>query len=170
MSENKVSLTIVLRGSTMLSKRDCLKEVKKPLLVARGKYAGKQAKDKSGNPLFITTLMEDSEKMEHHEIRITDKNNKLVDVIPYSTRGFKPAKQVLQISKEAYNYYISNEVPEGYRFPKEFKANKAALRRGISIASQAWNTQTPEQKLEWHLRRICESLKGKLGEYTVYTD
>lgn len=170
MSENKISLTIALRGGTMLSKRDCLKEVKKPVLITRGKYAGKQAKDKQGNSMFTTELVPDASKMEHHEIRITDKNNKLSDVISYATRGFKPATQVLQISREAYDYYISSEVPEGYRFPKEFKANKTLLRKGISIASQAWNTQTDQQKLEWHLHRICESLGGKMSEYTIYKD
>lgn len=170
MSENKVSLTIVLQGGIMRSKRDCLKEVKEPVLVKKGRYAGKQAKDKEGNLLWRTKLVYDPNKMEHHEIRITDKNNKLQEVINYATRGFIPAKQVLQISQEAYEYYISSEVPEGYRFPRDFKANKKLLKRGVSISSQAWNAQSLKQKLEWHLRRICEGLNGKMGEYTVYKD
>lgn len=170
MSETKVSLTIALRGSTMLSKQECLKELTEPMLIKKGPHKGKPMKDKQGNIIYTTRLVVDPEKIEHHEIRLTDKNNKVTEILGFNTRGFKPAKQVLNISMEAYKYFISNEVPEGYHAPADFKPSKSALKRGISKNKQAWMLTTPKYRLEWHLRRICASRQGTLVDYKVFND
>lgn len=174
MSNTKVNLTILLPGSTMMSERDCSKEVKRPVINKKGKYAGKQKRNKKGELVFETALVPDPEKCNHYSIKVSykdDKTKKMVtEFLHFNTRGYKTAKQSLNISEEAYDYFIGNEVPDGYRFPKEFKPNKALLKKGISVSSQAWNSQSQKEKLEWHLRRICESRGGRLADYTVFND
>lgn len=170
MSETKVSLTIALRGGVMLSKQECLKQLTEPVLVKKGPNKGKPMKDKEGNILYTTRTVVDPEKTEHYEIKLTDKNNKVTEILGFNTRGFRPAKQVLNISKEAYEYFVSNEVPEGYRAPADFKPSKSALKKGISKTKQAWMLLTPKYKLEWHLHRICASRQGTLVDYKVFTD
>lgn len=172
MVNTKVNLTILLQGGTMLSEGDCSKEVKRPVINQRGKYAGKQKRDKDGNLVFETVLVPDPDKLNHQSIRIsyTMNGEKRVERLNFATRGTKPAKQSLNICEEAYEYMIGSEVPEGFRYPRDFKPNKALLKRGISISSQAWNAQSEKQKLEWHLHRICESRNGTLSDYTVFND
>ena len=170
MVNTKVSLTMLLRGGTMLSEQECSKQLKEPILVERGKYKGKQRKDKDGNPMFKVRTVPDPEKVQHHEIRLTDKNNKLTEVLNYYTRGYSTAKQVLNICEEAYTYFVSTEAPEGYRAPNDFKPSKTLLKKGVSKTKQAWMAMSKEQRLKWHLVRICESRGGRLGEYTVFND
>jgi len=170
MNDIKVSLTIMLQGGTMWSRQECLKDLKEPVLISKGKYAGKPKRDKKGNIIYTTKRVVDETKVDHHEVRLTDKDGKLSEILHYHTRGAKPAKQVLPISQVAYDYFISSEVPDGYNFPRDFKPNKKLLKQGISVSSQAWNSQTPKQKLEWHLRRICATLNGTLGEYHIFND
>lgn len=170
MNNVKVNLTILLPGSTMLSEHDCSKEVKKPVMRVGKNGKPYQMKDRKGNPKFVVTVVPDFSKMEHHEIRVTDKNNKLKEIIGYYTRGFKPAKQSLNINEDAYEYFISGEVPAGYKYPSDFKPNRALLRKGVNALAQSWMALSPEQKLEWHLRRICESRGGSLDDYVVFND
>ena len=154
----------------MLSKQECLKQLTEPVLVKKGPNKGKPMKDKKGNILYTTKMVVDPEKIEHHEIKLTDKNNKVTEIIGFNTRGFRPAKQGLNISMEAYKYFISNEVPDGYHAPADFKPSKSALKRGISKTKQAWMTMPEKERLEWHLHRICASRQGTLVDYKVFTD
>ena len=174
MVSTKVNLVILLPGGTMMSERDCSKEVKRPVINKRGKYAGKQKRDKKGNLVFETVLVPDPNKMVQNTIKVSYRDEKtkknVVEHITFGTRSFNTAKQSLNICDEAYDYFVGNEVPEGYRYPKDFKPSKALLKKGISISSQAWNSQSTKEKLEWHLRRICESRGGTLGDYTVFND
>lgn len=172
MMNTKVNLTILLQGGTMLSEHDCSKEVKRPVINQRGKYAGKQKRDKKGKLVFETVLVPDPDKLDHHTIRVSYKdertNKTVVEPIHFGTRKFTTAKQTLNICEEAYEYMTGNEVPDGYRYPRDFKPNKALLKKGISISIQAWNAQSKKEKLEWHLHRICESMNGTLSDYTVF--
>lgn len=172
MVNTKVNLTILLQGGTMLSERDCSKEVKKPVMITRGKYAGKQKKDKEGNRVYKTVLVPDPTKTNLHSMRVSYVVNGELqnEVLNFSTRGCKPVKQSLNICEEAYNYMVGKEVPDGYKYPYGFKPNKALLRKGMSISSQAWNAQSDKEKLEWHLNRICADRGGILSDYTVFND
>lgn len=170
----KVNLTILLQGSTMMSERDCSKEVQRPVINQKGKYAGKQKRDKKGNPIFKTVLVPDPDKLDHHTIKVACKDEKtnktVIESLHFGTRKCKVAKQSLNLCEEAYKYMTGHEVPEGYRYPKDFKPNKAMLKKGISILSQAWNAMDKKGKLEWHLHQICKSMNGTLGDYTVFND
>jgi hypothetical protein len=65
------------------------------------------------------------------------------------------AKQKLGITKAAYQYMISNEIPEWF--------NK-------KIAGSSWKELPKERRLELHLKRIADSLRGKFFEYEILED
>lgn len=60
----------------------------------------------------------------------------------------KDASQHLNISAEAYNYFISTECPEW-------------------VKPSFWKIMSKKQRLEAHLNRICQSLGGKSFTYEV---
>lgn len=92
MYEIKVNLTVELPGRTMLSKQECLKQLKNDEIV------------------------EDFDKMEEFSLRIYDpETNKRLTIKP-RIRKCKPAIQSLNICKEAYEYMISkNSTPSSIR-------------------------------------------------------
>lgn len=175
MSDIKMNLTIILPGGVMMSEQECSKQLKKPVLNTKGRYVGKQKRDREGNPVFETVTVPDLDKMTHHGIRISYKDEEtkktMQEWLNFYTRKCKPAKQVLNISSEAYEYFVSFEVPEGFRPPADFRPNKTLLlRKGISRTKQAWMAMSDKSRLEWHLNRICKSRGGTLGEYKVFND
>lgn len=174
MVNNKVNLTILLQGSTMLSEGDCSKEVKRPVIIQKGKYSGKQKKDKDGNLVFESVIVPDLDKLDRHSLRVTYRDEelkkKVVDIIHFGTRKCKPAKQVLNICEESYRYMISNEVPEGFVRPHSFIPNKSMLKKGVNATAQAWRIKSPKERLEWHLERIAASMNGKVEDYLILND
>lgn len=92
MYEIKVNLIVELPGRTMLSKQECLKQLKNDEIV------------------------EDFDKMEEFSLRIYDpETNKHLTIKP-RIRKCKPAIQSLNICKEAYEYMISkNSIPSSIR-------------------------------------------------------
>lgn len=181
MSDVKINLTMLVPGATMLSKQECLKQLKKPIINKRGRYAGKQARDKQGNLLFRYETVPDITKFDRHDVQVDSLTNKgEKETLTYYTRRCKEARQVINISREAYNYFISSEVPHNYRAPKNFKPyapTRSRLDRktkkwveGIPIEVQAWRASSMEQRLEWHLNSICASMRGRMESYTVFND
>ena len=83
MYEIKVNLTIELPGRTMLSKQECLKQLKN------------------------NEIVEDFDKMEEFSLRIYDPETNKNLIIKPRIRKCKPAIQSLNICKEAYEYMIS---------------------------------------------------------------
>ena len=59
MSNIKVSLTMLVPGAIMVSEQECSKQLKKPVITKKGKYAGKPAKGKNGNPVYHTVTVPD---------------------------------------------------------------------------------------------------------------
>lgn len=165
MLDVKVNLIILLQGSTMLSEHECSKESKRPVINQRGRYAGKQKKDKDGNLVFESVIVPDMDKLDRHSLKLMGG-----EIINYTTRKYRTVKQSINICKEAYKYMVGKEVPDGFKYPRDFKPNKTLLRRGMSVSSQAWNSKEKKEKLEWHLSRICESRGGQMGDYTVFDD
>lgn len=74
------------------------------------------------------------------------------DILNISIKGTEDAKQVINMSKDAYDYMVSNEMPEW--FHNKFK----------------WNTMSKKQRLIEHLQRTCDHLRGKSYSYTIYED
>lgn len=154
MIDIKVSLTIELPGSTMVSRTDALKRV----TVKKRNKNGKPILNKKGEPIMVEQLVEDYSKNDYHELRITDAQGKLTDVIGFFTRKCKPAYQAINLSREAYENFISKERPFNFRTNE----NKHPER--------VWKQMSETQRLEWHLNNYAEAMGGVLIDYKVFDD
>lgn len=140
MSEIKLSLSIELRGSTMLSKEECLKTTQKAITT------------KNGRKRTVTKVVEDWDKMEKHSMRVTDNNGTNPEIITFHTRKCKSATQSLNMGKEAYKYMISKG-----SCPPWSKPGK-------------WAAMSEKERLEAHLQRTVEHLGGVSYTYQVFGD
>lgn len=68
--------------------------------------------------------------------------------ITVETRKCKPANQSLNLSVDAYDYMIGKEAP-------------------YFVKARDWERLTKKQRLEAHLKRICEELGGVSFTYAV---
>lgn len=181
MNDTKINLTILVPGATMLSEQECSKQLKKPIINTKGKYAGKQARDKAGKPLWYYTTIMDSTKCTQHTIKVNSSEKKgEKELITFYTRKTRKAKQTLNISREAYEYFISKEAPFGYRAPKDFKPygpRRSRMDRktkewveGTPIDVQSWRSLSEKEKLDWHMNAIAASMNGVVDSYVVFDD
>lgn len=140
-TEIKVNLTIMLPGSIMPSKEECLKTTQKEII----------KKTKSGKVFkkVIDVLEDDMDKVEKNSMRVTDKKGKNPQVISFTTRKSRPATQSVNICKEAYIYMTSKECPEWAK-------------------PSTWCQMNKTQRLEQHLKKIAETLKGTVLSYRVF--
>lgn len=139
MSEIKVNLSIVLPGRTMWSKEECLKTTQREI------------KSKGKKRFETVTEVKDWSKLERQHCKVRLKDNR-TESITYYVRKCKPAAQSLNISKDAYLYYVSKDsMLVGYKPAK-------------------WATMTKKERLEAHLKNICEGLGGKSFTYHVFED
>lgn len=166
MNEIKVNLTMLLQGRTMLSEQECLRKVRKPLM-GKGKKANKQVIDKNGKEVWITVKEPDPAKTNRFVIELTDKDGNVTTITIY-TRGSRPATKTINISEEAYRYFISGEAPEKFCAPKDFKLTMPPYKK--SPAQQAWLAMSENERLLWHLNDLCSSMGGTLAFYTVHGD
>lgn len=140
MSEIKLSLSIVLQGSTMFSKEECLKTTQETITT------------KNGRKRIVTKVVEDWDKMNKHTIRVTDTNGTNPEIITFHTRKNKPATQSLNINKESYEYMTNKD-----SCPLYFKPSK-------------WAAMSKKERLEAHLQRIVEHFEGVSYTYQVFED
>lgn len=117
MNDIKVSLYIELPGSTLYSKESSFK---------------------NGKP--------DPEKHHKEFLKVEDGKGHF-ETLTINTRKCVPATQVVNISEEAYNYFISDEKPPEYR--------------------SDWKSMSESARLYWHLTEIAKSLGGKMIEYQI---
>lgn len=145
MTEVKVSLSVIVPGSVMLSKEECLKTTQK--VIERKSKSGKVFKK------TINTKVEDYDKMDKHSIRVMEIVDKkpVYETITVYTRKAKPATQTINLSKDAYEYMVSNECPYWMK-PK------------------VWVSMNKKMRLENHFQRLCESLNGLSYTYEVFED
>lgn len=173
MNTIKLSLTISVQGADMLSEQECSKQLKKPVIFKKGKYAGKPVL-KNGHPIYKTINVPDFDKHDENIIRVSYKDPEthrtVWEDIHFYTRKCKEVEQVINMTDEAYNYFISKEVPDGYKAPYEFKADRKLWKKGINPTTQAWMQLSQEQKLMWHLTRIAEDKHGVVKSYKVFDD
>ena len=180
MDNIKINLVILTRGASMMSEQECSKQLKKPVINQRGKYAGKQARDKNGNFIWYYKTVPDLSKYDRHDIRFASSKKTQTEVLTYYTRKQKEIKQSINMTQEAYEYFISNEMPANYHAPKNFKPkipvkshlDKKAKKyvEGIPLDIQAWRAASTQERLEWHLNAIASDLGGKVDSYTVFED
>lgn len=113
-------------GATMLSTQDCVKMSKK-------------------EAYNHTTMVVE------HQVK---KGKKLVterETLNIATRKTKPARQSISISKEAYNYMISNDAPSAKML-------------------KVWTSLTLKQRLDHHLGIIAENFGATSFSYEVLDD
>lgn len=140
MSEIKLSLSIELRGSTILSKEECLKTTQKTITT------------KNGRKRTVTKVVEDWDKMEKHTMRVTGTDGTNPEIITFHTRKCKPATQSLNMSKEAYEYMIDKDSCPSWSKPGK------------------WAAMSEKERLEAHLQRTVEHLGGTSYTYQVFGD
>lgn len=136
MDNIKLSLSILLPGSTMFSEQECSKQLKK------------QFKTKRGKSFYKTVLVPDYDKHDSFTIKVTE-GKKEVPLTVF-IRKTKSARQVLNLSEEAYDYFISKEVPIGFLG-----------------GPKAWNSLTNNQKIKWHCIRIAQQMNGWVESFQV---
>lgn len=159
---------MLVPGAKPLSEQECSKQLTKPVIIKKGKLAGKQAKDKQGNPIYYTEIVPDMSKFDKHVFKLLNKEENKLETYVYFTRKNRPAKQTINISEEAYEYYVSTEVPSSFRIPAELRAS--LKRSHESFEQQAWKKLSKEERLVWHLKAICDSMGGRMESYTVFDD
>lgn len=144
MNEIKVSLTIVLSGSMMFSKEECLKTTQKVI----------EKKTKTGRTYkkTIEVQVEDWDKTDKHTMKVTGPDTSDSEIITFHTRKSKPASQSVNICKEAYEYMTSKDgCPP-------------------NVKPFIWVKLKPMQRLEAHLKLVCEQLGGSSYTYKVFDD
>lgn len=144
MIDIKLNLSIELPGSTMLSKEECLKTTRK--VIGKKTKAGKIYKK------AIEVKVEDWDKMEKHSMRVANTKGTNPEIITFHTRKCKPAKQSLNMSKEAYEYMIGKDSCPSWSKPGK------------------WAAMSEKERLEAHLQRTVEYLGGISYTYQVFED
>lgn len=144
MNDIKVSLSIELPGSTILSKEECLKTAHKVI----------EKKTKTGK-IYKKTIeveVEDWDKMKKYTMKVADKNGTNPEIITFHTRKCKPAAQSLNMNKEAYEYMIGKDSCPSWSKPSK------------------WAAMSKDERLEAHLQRTVEHLGGISYTYQVFED
>lgn len=136
-----MSLSVLLPGSTMFSKEESLKQLKKPVKNKAGKVIKKQ-----GEPVVKTVLVPDFDKNDSFTLELKERG-KVSFQAKVFVRKSRPAKQVINLSEEAYQNMISPVAPP------EFKGT--------------WSALTKNQKLKWHCNRIAQQLGGEVESFQI---
>ena len=121
-NEIKVSLSVTLQGSVMLSQEQ----------------AKALEKEKVGTGYDTFNMRVEGLK----------DGKKDAETITVKTRKCKPAGQSLNLSMDAYDYMTGKEAP-------------------YFVKAKDWEKLTKKQRLEAHLKRICEELGGVSFTYAV---
>ena len=127
MIEPKVSLSLVIPGATMLSSRDC----------------EKMPKDQAYNHFTLEVF---------DGVKVGKKLTKKPKILHINTRKCRTVKQVLLISKTAYESMI----------------NPTAI--PSASLTKSWKNMNKKQRLEYHLAEIAEGLKALSFSYTILED
>ena len=126
----------------MFSQEESLKELQKPVRNNKGKILKKK-----GQPVMRTVLVPDFAKNDSFTMKVNDSNEE--EEITVFVRKNKPAKQVINMTQEAYDYMISKEEPYGYRGPT------------------MWSSLKKNQRVKWHCIQIATSLGGIFDSFQV---
>ena len=131
-NETKILLTINLEGGILLKGEP---ELRKYYLTKKDLFPSQKFKGDAGKKVI--------------------KSGKYI----YTPTTQSVAQQSIKMSRDAYNYMTSTEVP-GWFIP--FKPIKARAKE--------WSSLTPKQRLELHLARTCRHFNGKSFTYQIVND
>lgn len=133
--ETKVRLSLVINGATRLSERECQENPKE-----------------SFEEFPIKVEFKEKGRTKYERLVIRTRKNRLV-------------KQSIQLSKEAYDYMTSNEIPDR-KLSKRVPFKKNGKKRPTPI----WETYTDDQKLRWHFKNIADSLGAVSFNFEILDD
>lgn len=110
---------------------------------------------KQGKAVLCDVWVPDFAKNDVTEISLRTSNEENPNVpqdtkLTVYTRKSKPAKQVINMTQEAYDNMLSKEAPYNYR--GEF---------GL------WKTLSKNQKIKWHCMQIAKSVGGEFDSFQV---
>lgn len=159
MIDIKLNLVVVVPGATMMSEQECSKLLKEPVINKNGKYAGKQAVDNKGNPIWKIRVVPDATKCDKCLLNVESAEGTIT--LAVFTRKSRVARQSINMSTDAYNYMISKEIPEDFRVPAGSKERNPLF---------VWKGMSKKERLEWHLARVASDLHGKVESYQVFDD
>jgi hypothetical protein len=125
MSDIKLSLTVAVPGGKFMSEEAC-----------------QSSHNYETSIINLETIKKDKK---------TKKTFKASEHIVIQTRGTILVNQVINMSREAYNYMTSSESPEWC--PKKI-----------------WSSLGKAKRLEKHMERTCAALGGVSFTYTVFPD
>lgn len=150
MTDIKLSLSIILPGGVMYSQQEALKKLRKPVRNKKGKIVKKQ-----GKAVLCDVWVPDFAKNDVTEMTLRTSSEENPNVpqdtkLTVYTRKSKPAKQVINMTQEAYDNMLSKEAPYNYR--GEF---------GL------WKTLSKNQKIKWHCMQIAKSVGGEFDSFQV---
>ena len=136
MDNIKLSLSVILPGSVMFSTEESVKPLKK------------QYKTKRGKTFYKTVLVPDYDKHDSFTLKVMEGKREVP--LEVFMRKTKAAKQVINMTQEAYDYYVSSEAPYGFLG-----------------GAKAWNKLSRDQKLKWHCINIAKQLGGWVESFQV---
>ena len=137
----KVTLSIVLPGSTMLSEQECSKQLKDTII-------------KKGKKKIITKTVYNKENNTENRIFLDYKDNDGIrhrEPLFFMTRNTIPCKKSINISKEAYDYMVSAECPAWEKMGE-------------------WKQLSRIKRLTSHMQRICDNEGGISFEFQIFED
>ena len=137
----KVNLSIVLKGSTMLSEQECSKQLKDTII-------------KKGKKKIITKTVYNKENNTENRIFLDYKDNDGIrhrEPLFFMTRNTIPCKKSINISKEAYDYMVSAECPAWEKMGE-------------------WKQLSRIKRLTSHMQRICDNEGGISFEFQIFED
>ena len=148
MIEIKVRLSMSVPGAQMMSSQECDKNPKKNYNVE------------------TITVESHTKKGKSHKENITVR-----------TRKQRLVKQVLNISKEAYDLMTSANQPPTSRLAKKIYITKVIGKgengksKKVTTETTVWAHQfTPTKRLDWHMSCIADSLGAVDYEFEVLDD
>lgn len=93
------------------------------------------------------------------------RKGKIYDTFAVKTLKNRVIKQNVQLSKDAYDYMISDYIPSD-EFRKTVYIRKNGKKKGVSL----WESFTEKQKLDWHLKQLADSLGAIDFSYEILED
>lgn len=140
MTDVKVSLNILVPGAVMYSKQECFKNPET------------ESNPIEGKTTQHSMLIAGDPKPGQRKPELTR--------ISFHTRNSEPARQHINLTREAYDYMINGEFcPEWFRSP-ESRNN-----------SNYWKNVLDEKaRIKLHLERLAESLGGTLESFEILED
>lgn len=147
MSETKLRVSITLPGRVLLPKQLCFK-------TSIETVKGKQIK----REVPIEGMCEHTHVSVPHVDPKTGK--KYVGHYDIYVPKCKPASKVINMSREAYDYFTSSAAPAWFRVSGKNR----------NQTQDAWKKLPEEERIRVHLTRTAESFGGELADFQILDD